>query len=117
MAGAPSLEATPAWLQSCAPKRLSGFESDVAPGKADIVQVTFGQGGQLAPPLLPLMPNVQGFGDLRKQTGTMMIYHRFMRKNGHFHLLKPISWAQYQHCRSLPQTTLCAASHDIGSCI
>src|SRR5437016_14484369 len=73
------------------PKRLFGLESDVAPGKSDVVQVAVAQFGQLAPFMLALPPNVERFAELREKPGTMMIYHRFMCENGHLHLLKLIS--------------------------
>jgi len=79
------------------PKRLFGFEHDVAPGQADIVQIAFGQCGQQPPLLLAFAPDMQRFADLREKTGTMMIYHRFMCENGHFRLLKLISCPQYRH--------------------
>jgi hypothetical protein len=80
-------EATPAWLHSCPPKRLFGFENDIAPGKADIVQFSLRQFSQLAPLVLALAPDMQGLRDLREKAGTMMIYHRFMCESGHFYLL------------------------------
>src|SRR5438093_579980 len=49
------------------PKRLFGLESDVAPGKSDVVQVAVAQFGQLAPFMLALPPNVERFAELRDQ--------------------------------------------------
>src|SRR5712664_1402434 len=99
------------------PKRLFGLESDVAPGKSDVVQVAVAQFGQLAPINLTLPPDAEGFAELREKLGTMMIYHRFMCENGHFHLLKLICCPQYRPYPSFRQTTLCTDSHDINSSI
>src|SRR5450631_657861 len=67
--------------------------------------------------MLTLPPKAQGFADLSKKTGTMMIYHRFMCGSGHFHLLKLISCLQYLGFPGFSQTTLCTACHDINSCM
>jgi hypothetical protein len=75
MAGVPLKEATPAWLRSSPPKRLFGLGDDVAPGKADIVQVTGTHFGQLPPIDLALPPDVKGLAELGKKPGTMMICH------------------------------------------
>jgi hypothetical protein len=75
MAGVPLEEATPAWRPSGPPKRLFGFEHDVAPGEADIVQVTGAQLGELAALDLALTPDMEGFHDPGEKPRSMMIYH------------------------------------------
>src|SRR5216117_1974428 len=62
-------------------------------------------------------PDMDGFAELCPKPGTMMIYHRFMCENGHFHLLKLICCHQYRPYWSFRQPTICTASHDINSCI
>ena len=47
----------------------------------------------------------------------MMIYHRFVCKNGHFHLLKLNPSQEYRRDLGFRQTIICTASHDINSCI
>jgi hypothetical protein len=86
----PPSEATPARRRSGPPKRLFGFENDVAPGQADIVQVTVAQFSELTPLLLALPPDMEGLAELGEKPRTMMIYHRFMRESGHLRLLKLI---------------------------
>jgi hypothetical protein len=112
MAGVPQKGAAPAWLHLSPPKRLFRLVDDVAPGKADVMSVALAQFGQLAPLKLTLPPDMKGFANSCDEPGTMMICHRFMRAGGHFRLLKIICCLQYLRYRDLPQTTLCAASHD-----
>src|SRR5260221_48762 len=47
----------------------------------------------------------------------MMIYHRFVCKNGHFHLLKLNCCHEWRPDLGLRKTIICTASHDINSCI
>src|SRR6266576_441694 len=61
-------------------------------------------------------PDMDGFAELCPKPGTMMIYHRFMCENGHFHLLKLISRPNIGAIPSIRQTTICTASHEINSC-
>jgi hypothetical protein len=75
MAGVPLLGATPAWLRSSPPKRLFGLVGDIAPGKADIMQVASAHFGQLAPINLALPPDVEGLAELGEKPGTMIICH------------------------------------------
>src|SRR5439155_2733350 len=89
------------------PKRLFGLESDVAPGKSDVVQVAVAQFGQLAPLMLTPPPDMDGFAELCPKPGTMMICHRFMCVNGHFHLLRLICCCLYRRYPSIRQTTIC----------
>jgi hypothetical protein len=58
---------------------------------------------------------VEGFADLGQQALSMMIYHRFMRESGHFHLLKLTCCSQYRRYPGFRQTTLRAASNEINS--
>jgi hypothetical protein len=78
MAGVPLKGATPAWLRSSPPKRLFGLVNDVAPRKANIVQVAIGPLGQFAPLTPAIAPDMQLLAELRQEPGAMMIYHRFM---------------------------------------
>src|SRR5215212_1138938 len=71
-----------------APERLFGFMNDVAPGQADVMQLTLGPACEFAPLRLALAPDMEGFPDLGEKARTMTIYHRFMCKAGHFGLLK-----------------------------
>jgi hypothetical protein len=64
------------------------FEGNVAPGQANVVQVTLAQFTELAPLLLALAPNVEGLAKLGQKPVVMMISHRFMCASGHFRLLK-----------------------------
>jgi hypothetical protein len=77
MAGVPE-RATPAWLLLSLPKRLFGLVDDVAPGKADIVQVAIGPLGQFAPLTPTIAPDMKLLAELRQKPGTMMICHRCM---------------------------------------
>jgi hypothetical protein len=88
MAGVPLMRRRRPGCSSSPPKWFFGLESDVAPGKSDIVQVPVAQLRQQVPLALTLPPDVNGFAELCQKAGTMMIYHRFMCKNGHLHLLK-----------------------------
>src|SRR6266576_5098212 len=47
----------------------------------------------------------------------MMIYHRFVCKNGHFHLLKLNCCHECRRDLGFRQTIICTASHEINSCI
>src|SRR5436190_5883375 len=62
-------------------------------------------------------PDMDGFAELCPKPGTMMICHRFMCVNGHFHLLRLICCCLYRRYPSIRQTTICTASHEINSCI
>jgi hypothetical protein len=77
MAGVP-LRGSAGLAALCPPKRLFGLVNDVAPGKADIVQLAIGPLRQFAPLALAFAPDMQLFAELRQKTGTMMIYHRLM---------------------------------------
>jgi hypothetical protein len=90
MAGAPQERRRRPGCCLSPPKRFFGFENDVAPGKADIMQVTVGHFGELASIMLTLPPDADGFAELGEKARPMMIYHRFMCEGGHFHLLKLI---------------------------
>jgi hypothetical protein len=60
------------------PKRLFGFVNDVAPGQADIMQVTIGPLGQFTPLTHALAPDMQGLSELCPKAIAMIIYHRLM---------------------------------------
>jgi hypothetical protein len=111
----PPKEATPARLHSSPPKRFFGLVNDIAPGKADVVQVAVGQFGQLAPILLALPPDMERIAELGQKPISMIIYHRFMCAIGHFYLLDLISCPLYLRHPRFRQTTLCIALHDINS--
>jgi hypothetical protein len=92
----PSKEATPARLRLSPPKWLFGFVNDIAPGKADIMQVAIGQLGQFTTRLVAPPPGAECFAELGQKPGTMMICHRFMCESGHLYLLKLICWLEYR---------------------
>ena len=75
------------------PKRLVGLPGDVAPGQADIVQITLAPAGKLMTGPVTLPPKVDRLGQLGEHPGVMMICHRFMGESGHFGLLKLIQKA------------------------
>ncbi len=72
---------------SSPPERFLDFQSDIAPGQPDIMQVAVGPLRQFAALPNPVAPSVQGVADLLHKTPTMMICHRIVRESGHFWLL------------------------------
>src|SRR5258708_3332861 len=67
--------ADPAAISS-PPEGFLDFQSDVAPGQPDIVQVAVGPLRQFAALPNPGAPNVQGVADLLEKTPAKMICHR-----------------------------------------
>jgi hypothetical protein len=115
MAGAPRRGGAGIGGSSSPPEGLLGFASDVAPRQPDIVQVPVGPLGELAAGLVTLPPRMNGLAQMGQNAQTMMICHRLVRVGRHFRLLKLIFRSQYLSYWTVPQTTLCTASHEISS--
>ena len=69
---------------SSPPEGFLDFQSDVAPGQPDIMQVAVGPSRQFAALPNPVAPNAQGVADLLHKIPATMICHRIMRGSGHF---------------------------------
>jgi hypothetical protein len=65
MAGVPRKRRRQPGCISCPPKRFLGLKRNVAPRKADIMQIAIGPMGQFATLTLTVTPNVKGFPELR----------------------------------------------------
>ena len=76
LAGPPRQRQRRPGCYSSPPEGLLNFQSDVAPGQPDIMQVAVGPLRQFAALPNPVAPNVQGVADLLQKTPAMMICHR-----------------------------------------
>ena len=65
---------------SCPPEGFVNLIGNIAPGLADVVEILLARPGELAPPLVSVVPRVEDFAHLAKcpseQAKSMMIYHQ-----------------------------------------
>jgi hypothetical protein len=57
---------------------------NVAPGKADVVEVTFSPMGEFVTSLIALAPRVDGLVESLEKARNMMICHLLVSESGHF---------------------------------